>query len=529
MKKLEILDSTLRDGAQSEGISFSVLDKSNIVRALDEFGIAYIEAGNPSSNPKDVEFFKSAAKLKLRHAKLCAFGSTRRKNMTPAEDVHVMSLLDAGTPAVSIFGKAWDLHAAEILRVSPGENLLMVEETVAFAKSRGKEVIFDAEHFFDGYDSNPAYALAVLEAAARGGADVLCLCDTNGGVLPDTIHSVTSVVTKRFPGIRTGIHCHNDLGCAIADSMLAAAAGAVHIQGTFIGFGERCGNADLSVIIPNLQLKQGYECVAGNLTSLSETVMKIAGIANLAVPRDKPYTGESAFAHKGGMHIDALTKLPGSYEHVDPGAVGNKRKFLMSEVSGRTTVLAKVKNIAPHLTKDSPEIAAIMNRLKQLEHEGYQFEAADASFELVIMKALDLYRPHFTLVMYKTTGEYPSPNKEMTSSALININVGDKSETAASLGNGPVHALDSALRKALGVFYPELHNVYLIDYKVRVLETDHATAARVRVIIESTDGYNVWTTVGVSTDIIQASWIALADSIDYKLSKSNREETLKCQ
>lgn len=519
MKQLEILDSTLRDGAQSEGISFSVPDKLNIVRALDEFGIAYIEAGNPSSNPKDIEFFEKSSRLRLQNAKLCAFGSTRRKNMCVDQDEHVLSLIGAGTPAVSIFGKAWDLHATEILKVSLEENLAMVKETVAFAKSSGKEVIFDAEHFFDGYEANPDYAVSVLKAAQVGGADVLCLCDTNGGVFPEKIREVTNLVCGLFPSHRIGIHCHNDAGCATANSILAVGAGAVQVQGTFIGFGERCGNADLSVVIPGLQLKQGYKCITGDISKLSETAKRIADIANLIIPKDKPYVGESAFAHKGGMHIDGVTKLQCSFEHICPEAVGNKRRFLMSEVSGRTTVLAKIKDIAPDLSKESAEVALIMKQLKQLEHEGYQFESADASFELVVLKVLNLYKPHFSLVMYKTTGEYPAPNGKLTSSAMINIRVDDKSETSASLGNGPIHALDSALRKALTVFYPQLSNVYLIDYKVRVLETDHATAARVRVIIESTDGHAVWTTVGVSTDIIQASFIALADSIEYKLTR----------
>lgn len=528
MKQLDFFDSTLRDGAQSEGISFSVFDKINIVHTLDEFGIAYIEAGNPSSNPKDIEFFKSVSKLQLKNARLCAFGSTRRKSMRPEADEHVLSLLDADTPSVSIFGKAWDIHATEILKVTLSENLAMVKDTVSFAKSKNREVIFDAEHFFDGYTANPDYAAAVLKAAAEGGADVLCLCDTNGGMLPDKIRQITEYVVKTFPDFRIGIHCHNDLGCAVANSILAVGAGAVQVQGTFIGFGERCGNADLSVIIPSLQLKQNYRCIKGDITTLAETAGKIADISNLTVPKDKPYVGESAFAHKGGMHIDALAKLPGSYEHIDPESVGNKRKFLMSEVSGRTTILAKIKNIAPDLKKDSAEVVLIMQQLKQLEHEGYQFESADASFELVVLKALNLYKPHFSLVMYKTTGEYPAPDQKLTSYAMINLNVGENNETAASLGNGPVHALDSALRKALAVFYPQLNNVYLIDYKVRVLETDHATAARVRVIIESTDGHNYWTTVGVSTDIIQASWIALADSIEYKLS-GIKEEAAICR
>ncbi len=520
MKRLEIFDSTLRDGAQSEGISFSVQDKLNIVHALDEFGVAYIEAGNPSSNPKDIEFFQRAAGMNLKNSKLCAFGSTRRKGMRPEDDEYVLSLLGAGTPAVSIFGKSWDLHATEILKVSLDENLCMVKDTVGFFKSRGKEIIFDAEHFFDGYKSNPEYAFKVLDAAAGSGADVLCLCDTNGGAFPEEIYEITKAVCAAFPRVRVGIHCHNDVGCAVASSMMAVSAGAVHIQGTFIGYGERCGNADLSVIIPNLQLKKGLRCVEGDVSRLTEAVIKIADISNLTVPRDKPYVGESAFAHKGGMHIDGVSKLSRSFEHISPEAVGNKRRFLMSEVSGRTTILAKLKDLAPELTKDSPEVIEIVNRIKQYEHEGYQFESADASLELIMKKVLNLYQPHFSLKMYKTTGEYPAPNPELSSNAMINIDVDGVNEITASLGNGPVNALDSALRKALLVFYPQLSRMHLIDYKVRVLAGDHATASKVRVLIESTDGESTWTTVGVSTDIIEASWIALADSFEYMLAKS---------
>jgi len=498
-----------------------------ISSTLDEFGVAYIEAGNPSSNPKDIEFFQKASQLKLKTAKLCAFGSTRRKNMRADEDENVLSLLEAGTSVVTIFGKSWDLHAAEVLKVSLEENLKMVSETVAFLKSKGRELIFDAEHFFDGYKANPGYALEVLKAAADNGADALCLCDTNGGAFPEEIFTVTRLICEKFPSLRIGIHCHNDVGCAVANSMMAVSAGAVQIQGTFIGFGERCGNADLSILIPNLQLKLGYRCVEGDMSLLSDTVAKVADISNLTVPKNKPYVGESAFAHKGGMHIDGVTKLSRSFEHIDPEKVGNKRRFLMSEVSGRTTVLAKIKDIAPRLTKDSPEVAEIMKQLKQAEHEGYQYESADASLELFVLKVLNKYKPHFSLVMYKTTGEYPPPNSEQTSSAMINIQVDGKYETSASLGNGPVNALDSALRKALLVFYPHLHKMHLIDYKVRVLETDHATGARVRVLIESTDGEHMWTTVGVSTDIIQASWIALADSFEYLLAKTLIEEDSK--
>jgi len=527
LKRLEIFDSILRDGAQSEGISFSVQDKLKIVRLLDDFGVAYIEAGNPSSNPKDIEFFQKASLLKLKTAKLCAFGSTRRKNMRAEEDENVLALLRANTPSVAVFGKAWDLHATEVLKVSLEENLSMVRDTVSFLKSSGREVIFDAEHFFDGYKENPAYALEVLKAAAESGADLLCLCDTNGGAFPEEVYEITKLVCENFPSLRIGIHCHNDTGCAVANSMMAVSAGAVHVQGTFIGFGERCGNADLSVLIPNLQLKKGYRCIEGDMSTLYDTAAKVADISNTTIAKNKPYVGESAFAHKGGMHIDGVTKVSRSFEHIDPELVGNRRRFLMSEVSGRTTVLAKIRDIAPHLTKDSPEVAEIMRRLKEAEHEGYQFESAEASLELFILKVLGRYKPHFSLVMYKTTGEFPPPSPEHTSSAMINIQVDGKHETSASLGNGPVHALDSALRKALLVFYPQLHKMHLIDYKVRVLETDQATSARVRVLIESTDGEHVWTTVGVSTDIIQASWIALADSFEYMLAKTLSEEGSK--
>jgi len=518
-KRIEIFDSTLRDGAQAEGISFSVQDKINIVKALDEFGVAYIEAGNPSSNPKDIEFFKLATGLKLKNATLCAFGSTKRKNVKVEDDENVVSLLGANTSAVAIFGKSWDLHVTEILHATLEENLELVKDTLGFFKKHNKEVIFDAEHFFDGYKANPEYAMQVLDSAVSGGADVLCLCDTNGGTNPTDIFEITKLVCDTFPNKRVGIHCHNDIGCAVANSMLAVKAGAVQVQGTFIGFGERCGNADLSIVIPNLELKDNYKCVTSGLENLSDTVIKLSEIANLTVPSEKPYVGKSAFAHKGGMHIDGVNKLACSFEHVNPEVVGNKRRFLMSEVSGRTTVLSKLENIAPELQKSSPEVGLIVEKLKELEHQGYQFEAADASFELFVRRLLNLYKPHFSLIMYKTTGEFPAPDGQMTASAIVNIEVDKQTETAGAIGNGPVNALDTALRRALTVFYPDLSEVHLTDYKVRVLDTGDATGSRVRVLMESTDGEDVWTTVGVSTDIIKASWIALVDSMEYKLSK----------
>jgi 2-isopropylmalate synthase len=517
--KLELFDSTLRDGAQGEGISFSVSDKVAIAHTLDEFGVDYIEAGNPGSNPKDIAFFEQMAGEPLRHAKLCAFGSTRRKNLKAEEDPGLQSLLSAGTGTVVIFGKSWDLHAQKVLGVTLKENLLMISDTVRYFKAHGKEVIFDAEHWFDGYKANPAYAMEVLAAARDAGADALCLCDTNGGALPLFVYESVKKVKALFPGTRLGIHCHNDTGCAAASSMLAVEAGCVQVQGTFTGIGERCGNADLSVLIPNLQLKQGYECITGGLASLSRTVLKVMDISNLAVPSNKPYVGASAFAHKGGMHIDGVTKVSASFEHVDPASVGNTRRFLMSEVSGRTTVLAKLAAIAPELNKDSPETGAIVKKLKELEHEGYLFEAADASFELMVLQVLHRYAPHFHLGMYRTSGEFPAPEVDTSASAMLSIQVDGKKETTAAMGNGPVHALDSALRKALKVFYPELDKVRLTDYKVRVLTGEEATASKVRVLIESTDGEVFWTTVGVSTDIIAASWQALCDSIEYILHK----------
>ncbi len=515
--KLEILDTTLRDGAQAEGVSFSVTDKIGVLKTLDEFGIRYIEAGNPGSNPKDMEFFRQASQIPLKNASLVAFGSTARIGSSVESDANLQSLLLADTPTVSLFGKSWDLHVTEILKASLADNLKCVEDSVAFFKRHGKEVIFDAEHFFDGYEQNPAYAMQVLGAAARGGADVLCLCDTNGGMQPMQIFNVTRAVCDTFANMRIGIHCHNDIGCAVANSLLAVDGGAVHVQGTFNGIGERCGNADLSAIIPSLQLKGGYRCIEGPMDTLRDTAIKIAEIANIALPSNKPYVGESAFAHKGGMHIDGVDKLPRSFEHVHPETVGNHRRFLLSEVSGRKAILLKLGSIAPDLTKDSTEVADILFRLKELEHLGFQFEAADASFALMVLRTLGRYKSHFDLKMYRTSGEFPSPDGEMSASAIIKIEVAGQTETTASMGNGPVNALDLALRKALCVFYPSLQDVYLVDFKVRVLDTGSATGSHVRVLIESTDNERRWTTVGASTDIIEASFMALVDSLEYKL------------
>lgn len=525
---VELYDSTLRDGAQGEGIAFSVEDKISIVKALDGIGISYIEAGNPGSNPKDMEFFKRAAKLKTKHAKICAFGSTRRCGVETKDDSNVISLLSAGTPVVAIFGKSWDLHVTKVIHTTLHENLAMIRDTVAFFKEAGKEVVFDAEHFFDGYKNNKKYAMESLKAACEGGADVLCLCDTNGGSYLTEIFEITKQVVETF-GKRTAIHCHNDTGLAVASSMIAVDAGATQVQGTFIGFGERCGNADLATILANLQLKRGFTCIpVENLPLLTPVALGIAEIANVKLPHDHPYVGSGAFAHKGGMHIDGVSKIPRSFEHIPPDTVGNERKFLLSEVSGRATVLKEIQKIDPAIEKDAPQTKAVMQRIKELEHYGYQFEGAHSTVELLIRKVLGRYCPFFKLEQYKIIGEQPVKNKESSSTAVIKINVGGETEITAAQGDGPVHALDCALKKALAVFYPSIRNVRLTDYKVRVLEPRDATASKVRVLIESTDGEMIWTNVGVSSDIIEASWVALVDAIEYKLTLEKEKECSPC-
>lgn len=522
---IEIFDSTLRDGAQGEGISYSVQDKLYILRALDEFGVNYIEAGNPGSNPKDAEFFRKAASVKLENAKLAAFGSTHRKGVRPEDDPGLASLLGAGTDCVVIFGKAHRLHAEKVLCVSGEENLGLIRSTCAYLKSRVSEVIFDAEHFFDGWLYDREYSLATIAAAIDGGADCVALCDTNGGTLPGKIGEITADVKAHFPDLRIGIHTHDDAGLAVADALSAVDAGASMIQGTFTGIGERCGNCDLSIIIPNLILKCNRKCGKNlKLSSLRQTARRISDISNVATRPTKPYTGKSAFAHKGGMHIDAIEKLDGCYEHIDPTLVGNKRRLLLSEVSGRSTIVEKAKSFVPGLERSSPQTALIMEKMKDLEHDGWQFEAADASFELMTKRLICDYKPHFNVVLYKATDDFPSTDGKLQSGAMIQVKVGDQTETTASLGNGPVNALDIALKKALTVFYPVLSDVKLTDFKVRVIEANSTTAAKVRVLIESTDTKRVWSTVGVSHDIIEASFTALCDALEYKLSLEEKAE-----
>lgn len=520
-KQITILDSTLRDGAQGGGISFSVQDKLYIVQALDGLGVSYIEAGNPGSNPKDLEFFEEVKKIPLQNARIAAFGSTRRKDISCAEDANLQSLLVAGTETVVIFGKTWDFQVTEILHASLEENLAMIFDTVRFLRGEGRKVIYDAEHFFDAYIGNAEYAMRTLEAAAEGGAEVLCLCETKGGMLPLDVQNMTEAVVRRFGGsVQVGIHTHNDCGLAVANSLLAVEGGALHVQGTILGFGERTGNANLSSIIPDLELKMKCRCLPeGKLCDLTSVCRRIAEISNITMDTGMPYVGTSAFAHKAGMHIDAVTKNPAAYEHVDPGTVGNDRVFLMSEVAGRSTILEKIHRFDPSVTKSSQIVGDIVNRMKELEHDGYQFEGAEGSFELLVRKSMGKYQPFFKLHYYKTIGEKPSLDNNLCSFAQLKIEVDDQLEVTAGEGDGPVHALDVALRKALERFYPAVSQIRLTDYKVRVLGSSSATASKVRVLIESTDGTDSWTTVGVSTDIMEASWLALVDSFEYKLIK----------
>lgn len=520
-QKIFVYDSTLRDGTQGEGVSFSIDDKLKIASALDKLGVDYVEAGNPGSNPKDLEFFRRAAARGLSHAKIAAFGSTHRIGMRVDDDPNIQALLSAATPVVTIFGKAWDLHVREVLHAELSDNIEIICSTIAYLFAQGKEVIFDAEHFYDGYKNNPKYAMLVLKTAAEAGADTLCLCDTNGSAFPDEIAQITKTVSEAFPHARIGVHCHNDVGMAVAGTVMGVLSGATLLQGTMNGFGERCGNANLCSIIPNLQLKRGYLCIPPEkLETLKTTSRLVYELANIVPDERKPYVGNMAFAHKGGMHIDAVHKNPVTFEHIEPELVGNRRRFLMSEMSGRSTVLSTIRKVDETVRRDSKETTEILAELKRRESEGYQFEAAESSFELLIRKMLGKYSPFFSLEQFKVLSISPNP-ANYTCSAMIKINVDGKSEMTAAEGDGPVNALDKALRKALERFYPEIGKMRLIDFKVRVLDgKDAATASRTRVLIESTDGVENWSTVGVSRDIVEASWMALVDSVEYMLQRT---------
>lgn len=522
MKTIEILDSTLRDGAQGEGINFSVQDKIHICQALDELGIKYIEAGNPGSNPKDMEFFQEMKKIPLKSACLCAFGATRRKNITCEKDSNLKSLLEAGTSCVVIFGKSSSSQVKQIIGTSLKENLSMIKETVAYMKSNGRKVIYDAEHFFTAFAEDKDYALATLTAALEGGAEYLTLCETKGGFMMDEFRNAVKTVYEAFGDkVAIGVHTHNDCGLAVANSILGVMEGATIVQGVLLGFGERTGNANLSTIIPDLQLKMGYSCIPQeNMKKLTSICKRVSELTNLSVDSQLPYVGASAFAHKAGMHIDAVLKNPTAYEHIEPETVGNSRVFLMSEVAGKSTIVEKIQKIVPGIKKDDEAVEKIVACMKEKEFQGYQFEGADGSFELMVKKILGLYKPFFKLHYYQTTGSNPRPEEGVCCCAQIKLSVGEQFEITAGEGDGPVNALDIALRKALEGFYPEVSTFRLVDYKVRVIDGKSATAAKVRVIIESTDGKSNWTTVGVSSDVIEASWIALVDSFEYKMNKN---------
>ncbi len=520
---IDIFDSTLRDGAQAEGISFLVTDKLKIAKALDELGVSYIEAGNPGSNQKDLEFFKEAKNYKFKHSKLVAFGSTRRCNIKAEDDNNLNALLEASTEYVCIFGKSSLFHVENIINTTKEENLSMIKDSILYLRKNNKKVFYDAEHFFDGYKNNREYALETLKTAAEAGAECLILCDTNGGTFPLEMAKIIEDVKKNV-NAKIGIHAHNDSGMAISCSIIAVESGVTQVQGTFLGYGERCGNANLSAIIANIELKLKYKCLPdGNLSKLTATSREIAEISNFKVARTLPYVGEAAFAHKAGMHVDGVYKNPKSFEHVDPTLVGNERRFLISEVAGKSTVIAKIKKLYPEIKKDDPALNQIVNTIKGLEYSGYQFEGADASFELIVHKAFGNFKPFFEVENFKTIGEGPSETDKYSASAIIKVRVEGEEEITAANGDGPVDALNKALRKAIGRFYPIINGVFLSDYKVRILDgKESATAAITRVIIESTDGFYTWSTVGVSKDIIEASFKALIDSIEYKLYKENK-------
>ncbi len=518
LKKVELYDTTLRDGAQTEGISYSVNDKLKLTEKIASLGIDYIEGGWPGSNPKDMQFFSKVKKLNLGKTQICAFGSTVKPHVTPEKDVNIQALLKSEAKVLTVFGKSWDLHVKDVLRTTMDENLRMISSTVHYLKKKGRKVLYDAEHFFDGAKNDFTYALKTILAAHEAGADIIVLCETNGGILTSELIKMVREVRSHTTAV-LGIHAHNDSGLAAANSLAAIEEGASHIQGTINGYGERCGNADLIICIGNLKLKMGIDCVSSaQLNKLTEVSHYVSEISNMRHKTNQPFVGESAFAHKGGVHINAMVKHPLTYEHIKPQLVGNRSRFLISELSGRTSILLKAKDLNLDLKKDTPQTKKILKLLQKLEHQGYQFEAAEASFELLIKKALKKYKKFFDLENFRVIIE-KKKNGRVTSEAAMKLKVNNIEEHTAAEGDGPVNALDSALRKALKKFYPAITSMHLTDFKVRVLDEIAGTAARVRVLIQSQDKTDSWSTVGVSENIIEASWQALVDSIEYKLLK----------
>ena len=516
MNKVQLYDTTLRDGTQREGVSLSVADKLKIAEKLDEIGVSYIEGGWPGSNPKDIEFFRRAADLEFKNARLCAFSSTRKPGISAAEDSSLQAVVETGTRTVTIFGKSWDFHVHDALKTTLDENLAMIKETVLYLKSLGREVIFDAEHFFDGYKGNPEYALLTIETASEGGADAVVLCDTNGGLMPWELSPILEVVSDRVKS-PLGIHAHDDAGMATANSLLAVREGITQVHGTINGYGERCGNANLCTIAPNLQLKMGLQVITPDqLQGLTRLSRFVAEVVNIAPPDQQPYVGFNAFAHKGGIHIDAVNKKPATYEHASPELVGNQRRILVSELGGQSSISIKTNQNNYHLEKGKPETAAVLQRIKEMEHYGYQFEGAEGSFELLVLKMMKAYQPLFHLEGFRMIIE-KRENGHLYSEATIKVRVGEMQVHTAAEGNGPVNALDNALRKALEEIYPALKKMKLSDFKVRVIDGVDGTGAQVRVLIETCDDTMTWGTVGVSPNIIEASWIALVDSLEYGL------------
>ena len=519
-KSLQIFDTTLRDGTQGEKVSFSAEDKFRIAQRLDEFGIDYIEGGWPGSNPKDMAFFDKAKTHNFAHAKIVAFGSTCRAGNKPEEDPNLKALIEAETPAVSLFGKSWLLHVREALKITPEENLELISGSITYLKENGKEVIYDAEHFFDGYKDNPEYALKTLRAAELAGADVLVLCDTNGGTLTHEITKIIEDVHATFAA-PIGIHSHNDCELGVSNAIAAVEAGAVHVQGTINGYGERCGNANLCSVIPNLQLKLGYSCIPENQIKHLSTLSKyVSELANLMPDSKQPYVGKSAFAHKGGVHVSAVMKNEQTYEHIKPDLVGNSRRVLLSDLSGKSNISYKSDELGFEFDKTSKEGSEIIDELKRLENEGYQFEAAEASFELLVKQKTNKAPEFFHLEGFRVIMERNADGVSRAE-ATIKVRVKDRIELCAAEGNGPVNALDAALRRALCEFYPEISTVQLQDYKVRVLNEKDGTGAKVRVLIDSAQDGTSWGTVGVSENIIDASWKALSEGIIYFLMNKN--------
>jgi 2-isopropylmalate synthase len=532
MQSTLLYDTTLRDGTQGENITFTADEKIKIALKLDDIGMHYIEGGWPGSNPKDMQFFDLAKRVKFKNARLAAFGSTRRPGIQPGEDENLKALLASETPTVTIFGKSWDLHVEEVMSNTLAENIAMIHDSVKFLKWNGREVIYDAEHFFDGYKNNREYALQTLDAAIEGGADVVVLCDTNGGSLPFEVESIVNETQKYLAEkhsansdgvhVKLGIHTHNDCGMAVANSITAIRAGAVMVQGTINGYGERCGNADLNSIMPILNLKINRPCLSDeNLKKLKTLSRYVSEMANQVPINNRPFVGKSAFAHKGGIHVSAIMKVPRAYEHMDPAIVGNQRRVLVSDLSGKSNVEYKARELGVELGNNGYDSSKIVSEIKELEQQGYQFDVAEGSFKILMEKFTDQFNPLFELEAFRVTIE-KDQDQPCSSQATVKISVGGKQEITAAEGYGPVSALDNALRKALGRFYPDLDTMRLVDFKVRVIDGSRGTAAKVRVFIESRDQDKLWSTIGVSEDIIEASWQALADSFQYKLAGENQ-------